>query len=531
MITREFKLKYKVFIPTAGIGERLEEKTKYLNKSLVEINNRPIISHIIEKFDLRQEFVIAVGYKAKLVKDYLKVAHPNRIIKFVKIKNFIGKDSGLGLTMLCSKKFLQSPFIFFSCDSFIENKLIPKPDMNWMGYSKNCNTKLYRTIIFKQGVVKNILEKKTKFKNAKNYIGVCGIKNYKEFWNSMKNSKKTIKEGEVFGMKKILKTQKIFSKNFNWHDCGSLKSLKNIEKKFKNNSLNILPKETESIWFVNNKVVKFSNDRDFIKKRVKRQKILSNYTPKIIDSKENFYTYKIIQGKIFSKIKNKKNFNSLMNYLKNFWKFKKLKKNDLLKFNKLCLKFYKEKTYERIKLFNKKLKIKDDYNIINNQRVPHLKTIFNRIDWKNLSKGVPVNFHGDLHFENILVTDKDRFTLLDWRQDFSGNLLYGDIYYDLAKLMHGMIISHNIITNNDFKIKLNNRNKNILYSFHHELINKEILKDFEKWIKFNGYDLKKVKILTGLIFLNIAPLHHYPYSLFLYYLGKNILYNEVKYEN
>ena len=33
--------------------------------------------------------------------------------------------------------------------------------------------------------------------------------------------------------------------------------------------------------------------------------------------------------------------------------------------------------------------------------------------------------------------------------------------------------------------------------------------------------------MTGLIFLNIATLHHNPYSIFLYYLGKDMIYREV----
>ena len=48
------------------------------------------------------------------------------------------------------------------------------------------------------------------------------------------------------------------------------------------------------------------------------------------------------------------------------------------------------------------------------------------------------------------------------------------------------------------------------------------------WIQENGYDLKKVKVLTALIYLNIAALHHYPYSLLLYGLGKKMLKDELK---
>ena len=44
----------------------------------------------------------------------------------------------------------------------------------------------------------------------------------------------------------------------------------------------------------------------------------------------------------------------------------------------------------------------------------------------------------------------------------------------------------------------------------------------------DGYDYNKVKILTYLIFLNIAPLHYYLYSLLLFYLGKYNLHNTLE---
>tara|TARA_B100001057_G_scaffold499225_1_gene609073 strand:- start:989 stop:2557 length:1569 start_codon:yes stop_codon:yes gene_type:complete len=522
-------LKFKVFIPTAGVGARLENITKFINKSLIEVNNIPIITHIIEKFNKKQEFVIAVGYKSKLVKDYIKIAHPNLKVQFIEVKKYLGQGSGLGLTMLHSKKFLQCPFIFFSCDSFVKNVNIPKPNHNWMGYSKECNPKLYRTILHKKGTIKNILEKNSKIKQLKNYIGICGIKNYKEFWSAMDFNKETINTGEVQGLKKILKKKTIFSKEFNWFDCGNLKSLEKIRNIYKNTGINILPKDHESIFFVKNKVIKFSKSKNFIKKRIERQKILKKFTPKITDFKENFYAYKKVKGKIFSEISSIKNFKILMKFLKNFWKLKKINNiNEKKNFFNDCEMFYKKKTLQRIDEFYKKHQIKDNSTIINKNETPPLKEILKKIDWKIISNGIPGNFHGDLHFENILINKKKRFTLLDWRQDFGENIFYGDIYYDLAKLMHGMIISHNIIKKNGFNILQQNKKKKITYSFYQHKINKIILKDYEKWIIFNGFNLKKVRILTSLIFLNIAPLHHCPYSIFLYYLGKDLLYKEIK---
>ncbi len=73
---------YRVVIPTAGTGSRLEGLTKYINKSLVGIANRPTISHLIEQFPQDCEFVIALGYKGELVRDFLELAYPDRTIFF-----------------------------------------------------------------------------------------------------------------------------------------------------------------------------------------------------------------------------------------------------------------------------------------------------------------------------------------------------------------------------------------------------------------------------------------------------------------
>ena len=79
-------MKYKVLIPTAGLGSRLENYTKFLNKSLISINLKPTISWQIEKFPEDTVFVIALGYKGTLVKQYLQIAHPNRNFIFINVE-------------------------------------------------------------------------------------------------------------------------------------------------------------------------------------------------------------------------------------------------------------------------------------------------------------------------------------------------------------------------------------------------------------------------------------------------------------
>ena len=100
-------MEYKVLIPTAGLGSRLQKYTKYLNISLISINLKPILSWQIDKFSEDTVFVIALGYKGKLVKQYLQIAYPSRKFIFVDVDNYEGKGSGLGYSIIkCKNYFL-----------------------------------------------------------------------------------------------------------------------------------------------------------------------------------------------------------------------------------------------------------------------------------------------------------------------------------------------------------------------------------------------------------------------------------------
>ena len=67
------------------------------------------------------------------------------------------------------------------------------------------------------------------------------------------------------------------------------------------------------------------------------------------------------------------------------------------------------------------------------------------------------------------------------------------------------------------------KNKKIKYSFKVKNNFNSIFNYFINWLKINNYNQQKTFILTSLIYLNIAPLHHHPYDNLLFYLGKNML--------
>ena len=519
---------FKVCITTAGIGSRLEEISKNYNKSLVQINNKPAISHIIDFFNIKTKFVIAVGYKAEQVKSYLKIAHPKNKFEFVKIHKFKGIGSGLGLTLKKCQKKLNCPFIYISCDTIIKNCKIIKPTHNWMGYSDNKNKTYYRNIEIKNNRVINILEKGQSNNFSKTYIGFCGINDYKKFW-SLINKCKTQEYliGEVFSLRKL---ENIKAYKFDWYDIGNKKTLDSTRiSLLEKNMPNILEKESEALWFVKKKVIKYSQDKKFIKNRIKRAYKLDKYVPNIINSNQNMYCYNKVDGTLMSNVNNLSIFDNFLKYSKKFWKLKKISVKEKHLFKKKCLFFYKNKTLKRLKMFFDRYNYIDQKQIINGLKVSKVKDLLNKIDWNYISNGIPTRFHGDYHFENILYVRDEKFIFLDWRQDFEGLIDYGDIYYDFAKLLHGLIVSHEIVKNNLYYI--NYTNSKVEFDISTKFINNIYKDKFFDWINKNNYDERKVNILTSLIFLNIAPLHHDPYSKFLFSLGKFMLHNNLNSKN
>lgn len=521
-------MSYRVCIPCAGTGSRLGGLTRFINKSLVSIANRPTLSHLIEQFPSDVEFVVALGHKGYLIREFLTLAYPHRRFFFADVSPFEGVGSGLGLSLQSCKKYLEQPFVFISCDTLVEEP-IPVPDKNWMGYAEVANLEAYRTLSVSSGVVTAITEKvKGRVLEQNAYIGLAGIYNYQEFWMAMEQGGLTaIETGEAHGMRCLLPNG-IQAKKFTWFDTGNPAALAETRNHYREpNEPNILEKVNEAIWFVGDTVIKFSDDKNFIANRVKRAEQIKEFIPEIKAYETHMYRYSKVQGKVFSEVVTLPLFDRLLEHCSRFWQIKKLTSAETIKFQETCLKFYRDKTFERVALFYKNFERRDGIESINDASMQKLEKLLNSIDWTWLSNGLPGRFHGDFHFENILWCESEKkFVFLDWRQDFGGDLNTGDIYYDFAKLLHGLIISHELIAGDFFSIDWGGQA--IKYDFHRKQILVECEQHFGLWLESHGYDRKKVWVLTALIYLNIAALHHHPYSLLLYALGKSMLESELK---
>jgi len=508
-----------VLITTSGIGSRLGNITEYINKSLIRIGDKFALCYIIDKYDLKNtRFIITLGYYGDIVKDFLEIAYKDGYFEYIVVDNYDKEGSSQAYSLLKAKELLQCPFTYYCCDSIILDDLNNNINENYIYVSYSNDTNSYSSI--------NILNDKITKVNYKGeiscdyvYTGVSHIVNYKEYWeilqylyDSNPNNKSL---GDIELLNYLIKNNIIFKYKVvkQWHDTGNINSYMNTIKHFKCN-YNILYKNDESICFFDDKVIKFFNNKQKVSDRVIRGKLLYPNSPLILDSNEHFFSMEKIDGILMSNYYVHGELYKLLEWAYiHLWVNVSI--NELYKNN--CINFYYNKTYDRI---NQLLLIQNnnEINIINGLSILPIKQLINKIDKELLITDTLYQYHGDFILDNIIKT-ADGYKLIDWRQDFDGNLSHGDIYYDLAKFRHSIIFNHYNIDNNLYTINYDNSNTVIIDLKCNYFLIKQ-LEEYDKFIILHKLNLKKIKILTALIWINMSPLHEYNISQFLFYFGK-----------
>ncbi len=114
----------KVVILAGGKGTRLAEYTKSIPKPMVPINKKPIILRIMEHYSKYgfKEFVIATGYKNKIIKNYFK----NKFSKWKINIVYTGKDTMTGGRLKRLNKFIKDDTFLLTYGDGLSNVNIKK---------------------------------------------------------------------------------------------------------------------------------------------------------------------------------------------------------------------------------------------------------------------------------------------------------------------------------------------------------------------------------------------------------------------
>jgi NDP-sugar pyrophosphorylase family protein len=520
-------IELKVCILTAGKGTRTGELGRVLNKALHPIDGKAVISHIIDKFPANTKFVIGLGYLGDQVKAYLSIAHSGFNIEYVQIENFDGTGSGPGLSLLLCKEKLHCPFYFVSCDTIWEGDINCENNQNWLGVSKvsKIESKNYCNVVVDDSYKVVALHDKQMVDESENhyaFTGLCKIVDFDIFWEGLTQNKQVDGEHQISnGLSHLIRLRNVFIREVDWTDVGDEYKYKIAISKYENYDFS---KKNESLYIHNKKVIKFFSDKGIVNRRVQKVKDLTDIFPEISNEIGQFYSYDFQPGKTLYQCNDPEIFKKLLEWLDAEVWIKRGDKTHLMA--SICNDFYQKKTMDRIDLYKAKYPNYNNNLKINGKSTLAIHDLLKMIPWQSINDGEACFIHGDLQFDNILFNSStNKFTLLDWRHEFGGEVEFGDLYYDLAKLYGGIILNYDLIKENKFH-----------YDESSDIINFDFLQRYQglnyasqldAYIRSKNLDLKKVKILVGMIYINMSPLHHYPFDKMLFALGSEILQREL----
>tara|TARA_B100000900_G_scaffold125621_1_gene106004 strand:- start:704 stop:1750 length:1047 start_codon:yes stop_codon:yes gene_type:complete len=111
------KISTNVVIMAGGKGTRLQPFTNILPKPLIPINGKPVIKHIIDKFEKYgfSNFHLTLNYKAEIMKAYFKEINTKYKLNYIQEKKPLGTVGGLRQLYKKIKNYL----IVTNCDTII----------------------------------------------------------------------------------------------------------------------------------------------------------------------------------------------------------------------------------------------------------------------------------------------------------------------------------------------------------------------------------------------------------------------------
>jgi choline kinase len=505
-----------VIIPTAGLGSRMDNYTKNLNKALLPYKDKPTIAHIIDQFPKDTNFIIPTGFLAQQVKDFCAVAYADRNITFVDV-DWTSDKAGTGYTLLQCKDFINGRFWYVPCDTYFNETITSKVTNFNCYFAKHVaekDTSLYTMFNVNSGTINDITFKLTQPESWLAFTGLMYIHDWEYFFNDLEQ----LESNEFIG---VIKPGDRCVELNSWLDFGNPKAYRTAVAKDQKFDFS---KKDEVTYICNNRVVKWWLDVTVAEKKFR--KTLSNplVFPANCMYSGNYMAYDFFPGQTLYEFNNPVVFKELLKWLEaSVWHSTD---QDV---TNAAVDFYKNKSLNRINKFLEKYPQLPVVTHINGVEVKDYQYYIDNLDWDYLSKNVLPGFlHGDLQFDNLIISPTGEFKLIDWRHEFSNLVSVGDIYYDLAKMSGGFIINYANIKEHNFDIEIQGSKVTLSTPSIDSIdVYQNTLKQF---IINKGWDYKKVQQLIPIIFWNMSPLHTAPFDIFLWYIGIK-LFEDLENEN
>ncbi len=156
---------------------------------------------------------------------------------------------------------------------------------------------------------------------------------------------------------------------------------------------------------------------------------------------------------------------------------------------------------------------------INNQLYENFEHVWPKVkerfgDVLVMKHFLPCVMHGDCCFSNILlggfvndsILSNPIIRFVDPRGTFGTSRVFGDPYYDLAKLMHSTDVGYEYFIYDKFDVVQDMSPEKFVISYDND--NKRSVHDIFRKHIYSKFDEKKIKLIQGLIFIGMCARHY-----------------------
>lgn len=482
----------------AGRGSRLGRLGDELPKCLLPLDGRAVLSHQFDLAPPGSRLVVVTGYRADQVEEYVRLAHPGLDVTFVREERW---GRGPGASLLEARAVVgDDDLVVTTCDTlWTHDAALWHGDESWLAVAAvpagTPAARWCRVVPdLTDGTFVRAVHDKTPdvVTGSLAWTGLARITraHLATFWSALRTA--DAQAGEIqlsSGFDALVRAgEPLELRMISWLDVGDERAYRAALA----TTTGYDPLKPDQVTYVlpyQGRVVKWHVDPDKVTWRAERAKLLGDVVPRVVESRHrSLFAYEYVTGPTVYQVDSNTIVNDLLTWWEdNFWSTRVGFAERPPGWRELTARFYRDKTFSRVMALDPVL------------RAVALDAV-TRVDWDALVDGcVPGVFHGDLTYANVVTWDDDwnqHFVALDWREDFAGETTWGDLRYDLAKLLSGTVFHWENATHGDFR-------RWSAGSLHRTTLEYAVRDRF-------GLDVDDVRRLAALCLIGSATLHAAP---------------------
>jgi dTDP-glucose pyrophosphorylase len=445
----------------AGRGSRLGRLGDELPKCLVPLDGRAVLSRQFALAPPDARLVVVVGYRADQVSEYVRLAHPSLSVEFVVDERW---GAGPGLSLLAAKDVVgDDDLLWTACDT-----LWDEADLDWDGEDRDASwlavssvpagtpaARWCRVVPTYDGDFVAAIHDKTPDVVPNSLVstalGHVAVADLEAFWTGLAWGE--TRSGEVqlsSGLEAIVKSgSPLELRRITWLDVGDAAAYRTAvavvgayDSAKPDQVTYVLPEE--------GRVVKFHNDPQRVTWRAERARQLAAVVPTVVEPVgRTMFGYEFVNGQnMYAEIAGETQRRHALDWTRTvlgWWytNFYLPRRDDVTEHfssvHESTVRFYRDKTMWRVMALDLPLQ-------------SQALDAVTRIDWDDLARGcVPGPFHGDLTYANVIMPNSGYPIAIDWREEFAGQANWGDLRYDLGKLLGSTVMHWDNATRGDFR--------------------------------------------------------------------------------